>query len=239
MSKGSSARARRARARARQGSKKSSSAPVFIIVIVLIVVAGVVAVVLSRGSGTSASGPQNRPVTIKGDALPTMSEGGTDPGLGKQVPTVTGKTYSGRPVTVAGGGQPEIIFVLAHWCPHCNDEVPLVVDWMEAGRAPAGVRYRAVSTAVDKSAPHYPPSKWLKDEKWKVPTLADSEDSEAGRALGTPGYPYILFVKADGTLAARTSGELAIADLERMAKELLAGQPVRPPGASGPASEAG
>ncbi len=239
MSKASSARARRARARARGGPSKPSSAPVFIIVVAVIVIAGVVAVILSRGGGSSASGPQNRAVTVKGAALPTMTDGGTDAGLGKQLPAITGKTYAGDPISLATGGKPEIIFVVAHWCPHCNNEVPRIVKWMDQGRAPAGIRFVGVSTAVDSSAPHYPPSKWLDDENWKVPTLADSKDSEAAKALGTPGYPYILFVKADGTLAARTSGELAIDDLERMAKELVAGRPVMPPGRSGPSSGAG
>lgn len=238
MSKASSARARRARARARGGSKKSSSAPIFIIVIVLIIAAGVVAVVLSRDSSGGASGPQTRAVTVKGEALPTLPESGADPAVGKQIPTVSGKTYAGEPLSLATEGKPQVIFVVAHWCPHCNNEVPKIVDWMEAGKAPAGVRFVALSTAVDKAAPHYPPSEWLDDEKWTVPTLADSDDSEAAKALGTPGYPYILFVKADGTVAARTSGELGIPDLERMTGELAAGKAVVPPGRSGPASGA-
>ncbi len=239
MSKGSSARARRARARARQGSGRKSSAPVFIIVIAVIVVAGIVAVVLSRGDGSSAAGDQTRPVKVTGEALPTPSDGGADPGIGQKLPTITGETYAGNPISLASAGEPEVIFVLAHWCPHCNNEVPKIVDWMKQGNKPAGVRFAGVSTAVDPSAPHYPPSKWLQDEEWTVPTLADSENSEAARALGTPGYPYMLFVKADGTLAARTSGEVAIEEFGRMVDELASGKPVTLPGQSGPASGAG
>ena len=61
------------------------------------------------------------------------------------------------------------IWFVAHWCPHCQAEVPRIVALAEQGRLPEGVDVAAVSTAVDATAPNYPPSAWLDRVGWPFP----------------------------------------------------------------------
>ena len=92
-----------------------------------------------------------------------------------------------------------MIVVMAHWCPHCNDEVPKLVEWGESGDVPDGLQVVGISTAAREDAPNFPPASWLADDMgWEWPVLADDEEQTAARAVGTTGYPFIMFVDADG-----------------------------------------
>jgi hypothetical protein len=69
---------------------------------------------------------------------------------------------------------------------------------------------------VDAARPNYPPSEWLAREDWAIPTIADDTEGTAGDAFGLTGYPYFVAVKADGTVAARASGEQTLEQLQAM-----------------------
>ena len=80
-----------------------------------------------------------------------------------------------------------------------------------------------MSTAVDSGRPNYPPSSWLAGEGWTPPVLLDNDAADAANAWGLPGYPYFVFVDAEGNVWQRGSGQLPRADLERLATELVSG----------------
>ena len=107
-----------------------------------------------------------------------------------------------------GGGTPKLVVFVAHWCPHCQREVPLLVQWMASGQKPADLEVVAVSTGNNLSDENSPASAWLQREKWPTPVMADSGDNTAADAYGLPGYPYLVVLGADGTVKARTSGEM-------------------------------
>lgn len=44
-------------------------------------------------------------------------------------------------------------------------------------------------------------------ENWPWKSFADNESSQLGEVLGVSGYPFAIYVNADGSIAARTSGE--------------------------------
>ncbi len=88
-----------------------------------------------------------------------------------------------------GGGAPKLVVFVAHWCPHCQREVPLLVNWMSSGQKPANLDVVAVSTANDLSDVNSPASDWLKRENWPTPVMADSSDNTAANAYGLPGVP--------------------------------------------------
>ncbi|HEX2047960.1 MAG TPA: TlpA disulfide reductase family protein [Acidimicrobiales bacterium] len=117
---------------------------------------------------------------------------------------------------IARDGKPKLVMFLAHWCPHCQAEVPVLVDWASAGQ-PQGVDLVAVSTAVDRARPDYPPSAWLEREGWTIPTVADDADGTAAAAFGLTGYPYFVAVTGDGKVAARASGEQTVSRLAALA----------------------
>ena len=158
---------------------------------------------------------QVQPVEISGAALPPYAAQGADAAVGTAAPEVRGTGFDGEPVAIARDGRPKLVAFLAHWCPHCQAEVPVVVDWLD-GDPPAGVDLVGVSTSVDEARPNYPPSAWLAREGWAFPTIADSEGSEAAQAYGLTGFPYFVAVDGDGNVAARASGEQTVAQLEAL-----------------------
>lgn len=148
------------------------------------------------------------PVTITGSTLPALPTSGTDAAVGTAAPTLSGYTFDGTPVTIDWSQGPTLVVVLAHWCPHCNREVPEINKWRDSGKVPADLKVVAITTAVDPSRPNYPPSQWIVDKGWTWPVLADSQNSDAAIALGVSGFPYSIIVGADGNVLGRISGEL-------------------------------
>jgi cytochrome c biogenesis protein CcmG, thiol:disulfide interchange protein DsbE len=158
---------------------------------------------------------ETRPVQVTGTPLAPFETGEQDPAVGAATPTVTGETFTGDPVTVGGKGPALVVFV-AHWCPHCQREVPFLVDYFDEHGMPEGVDVFAVSTSVTDQRPNFPPSAWLARERWPAPAMADSATSEAGEAFGITSFPYFVAIDKDGKVAARGSGELERPQLEAL-----------------------
>jgi cytochrome c biogenesis protein CcmG, thiol:disulfide interchange protein DsbE len=211
-------------------------------VAVVVVIAVVVAVVASSGGGSSSSnaskngGSETAPVTVSGDNLPTFGNTTTDPAVGRTMPSLTGKSLlNSGGVEIAPNGNPQLLAFVAHWCPHCQREVPLMVDLASKGTFD-GVDVTAVATGTNSGYPNYPPSSWLESVKWPFPVMADSSSFTAAKAYGLASYPYLVFVDKDGKIVGRTSGEIPAADLTKMVEALKAGQPI--PGVAPGASSA-
>ena len=137
------------------------------------------------------------------EALP---ESGADTEIGKVVPTITAQNFNGEEVTIAPG-KPYVLAFIAHWCPHCQREVPLIVGLHKDNKLPKDVEFIGVATSTDETRTNYPPSKWLSKEEWPWKTIADDQTNDLLDAFGGAGFPYVIYVNADGTIAARTSGE--------------------------------
>jgi thiol-disulfide isomerase/thioredoxin len=161
-----------------------------------------------------------RPVTVDGASLPPVAEQ-ADPAAGAAAPILNGSDFAGTPVTVAADGRPTLLVFMAHWCPHCNREVPRLVSWQESGRVPEELQVMAISTGVLGDAPNYPPYTWLSELNWTWPVLADSGDKTAAQAFGVDGFPYFVMLQPDGTVAARFSGEVEPAVLEQLLTQYL------------------
>lgn len=207
-----------------------------------VVLAGILAVVLSAGGGSSSSGGgvkpgqvEIAPVAVSGTPLPTLTDPTNDPAVGKTAPTLTGLTFNRSPVTIGNTGQAHVVIFVAHWCPHCQAEVPRIVSLAKAGQVPVPIV--TVATGTDSSAPNYPPSAWLAREGWPYPVLVDSKTETAATAYGLPGYPFLVFVNAQGQVVGRLSGEIAPSDLTKLFSALATGKPL--PGVSSGASSAG
>lgn len=155
-----------------------------------------------------------RPV-VEGAPLSPLSPDGPDPTVGQPAPVTTGSGLDGATVTVGDGSQ--VVAFLAHWCPHCRAEVPVVVDWVAEGRLPEGVGLVAVATATDEGQANFPPTTWLTSEDWPAPVLLDDADDTAGSAYGVSGFPFWVAIAEDGTVAARASGELTPQELDELA----------------------
>lgn len=184
------------------------------IVFGVIAVALVAAIALTGGDGTAGEAEAGD-VTISGE-LPRFQATTGDPAIGMAAPTVSGENFDGEAVTISSDGTPKAIAFLAHWCPHCQAEVPRVQEWLDGGGGVAGVEIISVATAEQELGVNHPASAWLEGEGWTAPVINDDADGSTHLAFGGGGFPYWVFVAADGTVAARTAGELDIATLESL-----------------------
>lgn len=216
-----------------QKSQPSNGKWVVLAIVAAIATALLVAVVVGggdEGSDTTNSLPggdvltqENQPVVIEGTVLESLGDEAIDPMLGQVAPTLNGATFDGSGVSVTpGDGQAYMIVFLAHWCPHCNREVPRLIEWQASGAVPSELQVVGVSTAVASDRPNYPPSQWVVEKGWTWPILADSSSREAAEAYGVSGFPFFVIVGADGTVKARVSGEVEIDALTQIVSDALA-----------------
>ena len=167
----------------------------------------------------------SQPVVVTGDPLPGLdSVVDVDTAIGSAMPVVDGASFDGRPITVGGPTDGPTMYVfLAHWCPHCNDEIPELIDLKNSDGIPEGVNVVAISTAVDETAPNYPPSDWLVDKNWpsQWPVMADSADSTSFVVNGGGGFPYLLIADSDGNVLDRASGTKSAEELATWLQDTL------------------
>jgi thiol-disulfide isomerase/thioredoxin len=214
------------------------------LIVAAVVVAGILAIVLpgastprtggsssvppsastASGGGSSVGGGSGavKPPTISGDALPPYTRDGTDAAAGLAAPEVAGTDLVGNSVAIAADGRPKAIIFLAHWCPHCQAEVPVIQAWVNAGGVPDGIDLVSVATGIDPNRPNYPPDAWFQREGWTVPVIADTTNAVA-EAYGLTLYPFWVFVGPDGKVVARAAGEMTVPDLEAMLGRLTGG----------------
>lgn len=212
---------------------KSNAPALWLAVGVVVVLLAIVAIVATRGSGdddnvvanqvgeVEVPGPSEQGPDTTDATAPTESEPGStplppfeapegDPAVGMTIPTVSGTDIQGEPMTISADGNAKVILFVAHWCPHCQREVPAIVDHLADTPMPDDVDLLAVSTGVDPSAPNYPPVDWLDGEGWEAPTMADTADKLVASYFGLSGFPFFVVADADGKVVARVSGEISM-----------------------------
>ena len=161
-------------------------------------------------------------ITIDGQALPSMSDS-ADAAVGQPAPTVISERAAGTVrLDPAADTQPIVVAFLAHWCPHCQRELPLLVDLARQGVFD-GVHLVAVATSTDPNKPNFPPSAWLADEQWPGDILYDDQTSTAAAAYGLTGFPMIVFIGADGNVVSRISGEQPAEAIQAEVDKITAG----------------
>ncbi|HKX76374.1 MAG TPA: TlpA disulfide reductase family protein [Acidimicrobiia bacterium] len=180
-----------------------------------IVVFAALALAVTLSGGGEEVMPVNPQVAITGSSLPSF-EGDplNDPALGLAAPSLAGADFAGQQVQIeAGDGRPKVIVFLAHWCPHCQAEVPVLQEYEDSVGFPASFDLYSVATAYSSTRPNWPPSSWLEREGWTFPLIVDDAGSSAFTVYGQGNFPYYVFLRGDGTVALRFSGELGAAAL--------------------------
>ncbi len=213
-------------ARQKPGAKPQQSSrntPILLIVFGLVAAALVAAIVLSSNEPIGSGGEYGEPA-VTGEALPAMAPGQAvvdgDPANGQVAPEVTGQDFDDSAVSIAHDGTPKAIVFLAHWCVHCQAEVPRVQEWLDSGGGVEGVELISVTTSANSGQPNWPPSSWLDREGWTSPNIRDDQGSSALRAYGGSSFPYWVFLNGDGTVALRVAGQTDIATLESIMTNL-------------------
>ena len=178
--------------------------------------------------GEFADGEIAQPVAIDGEPLDGFSQEmiqgeTTDTALCERAPIVSGYDYAGDPVTIdAAADGPTMVVLLAHWCPHCNAEIPRLNEWREAGNVPDGLNVVGVSTGIDPNRANYPPDEWLVDKDWQWPVLADTAELTAFQAFGGQYFPTVVIIGSDGRVLLRFSGEPSAAEIDTLVRSALA-----------------
>ena len=164
-------------------------------------------------SDATDTDPRTADVELEGEPLPAMSANGpnadptTDDAYGLVAPTVTGTDFEGNEITIEPDGRAKVIYFVAHWCPHCQNEVPLIQSLIDEGLQPNEIDIYAVSTAYrPEAAPD--PRQWLLDEGFQPPTIRDSDSNEAFTAFAGNGFPYAVYLDSEHQVIGRTVGSV-------------------------------
>ena len=211
-------------------SNSSSGRGKFIVGAIIAIIIGGAAIVAISSSGSDSASTSDgisefSSITVTGESLPSFDSvsTATDAAIGLPAPVVSGKGFTGTEITTDGAGTPTLLVFLAHWCPHCQREVPLLVEWEKNGKTPTGVDVIAVATGTDPANPNYPPSEWLAREEFPAlwPVIADSADKKAANAFGLSGYPFFVLVDAQGKVFMRLSGEVPMDELTAIIDQMI------------------
>lgn len=210
--------------------------PFFPVTIAVIVVVVGAVILWPSGSGTNKAPGGGKikykaysKISVAGtDTLPKFEDTYTDdasadPAVGKMVPVVSGRQPNGKKISIGGAAtQPRLIIVLAHWCPHCQKEVPILQKWFDSKDAPKGILLQSIATGSSKGRPNYPPSTWLANEGWTPPVLLDDDVGTVASTYGLKSFPYLMFVDADGKVVSRASGEMPISQVSDRVQAAIA-----------------
>jgi cytochrome c biogenesis protein CcmG, thiol:disulfide interchange protein DsbE len=187
--------------------------PVLIGAVAVLVIVAIAAVALTGKKSSSANKAaegvaQTRPVTVTGTPLPQFQNTTNDAAVGQVAPTLTGTNFAGQPVTIGKDGHPKAVVFVAHWCPHCQAEVPRIEAYLKSAGLPKNVELYFVPTNTNPNDPNYPPSAWLQRAGvGSVPTLVDSSTGDAYSAFGGTAFPYFVLLDQNNKVLARLAGE--------------------------------
>ncbi len=164
-------------------------------------------------------------VTVEGEALPTVDLTNGDPAVGLEAPTITATGLDGNQMTIGPDGRSKIVALMAHWCPHCQAEVPILQAWVDSGGLPDDVDLYAATVLTNRlrDSSTWPPSEWLANEGWTIPTLKDNQDGAIASSFGLTGTPYYVILDGDNTNLGRLSGAVGVQGFEAMAAIAQAG----------------
>ena len=160
-------------------------------------------------------------VTLSGWPLPVF-QGSPDQAIGARAPAISTKTTLDETVKLnPADGIARVIGFFAHWCPHCQREIPRITAWLDEKNLPNRVEVIIISSAVDSTAPNYPPSAWLRREGWQGPILVDNAATDIATGYGLSGFPYWVVLGGEGKVITRTHGALSDAEFSSLVDQAL------------------
>ena len=128
-------------------------------------------------------------------------------------PLSAARALAGDTIEVSPGDGPLVVLFLAHWCPHCQAEVPELIEYFAQNPIPDGVEIVAVATSNDANRDNHPASDWLDREGWTIPTVVDDEATALAVSYGVSAFPFHVFIDANGVVAARVTGAQPVEDI--------------------------
>ena len=160
--------------------------------------------------------PPVETATVRVDGAPLPAFTAPTDATGVAAPKLSGVDFRSTPVDLTTGNTARVYGFFAHWCPHCQAELPSLTEWAGATELPDDVEVVAVSTAVEPSADNWPPSAWFEREGWTGTVLIDSPEGTAASAFGLTAFPFWVVTDADGDVLLRTTGVLDHSQLDQL-----------------------
>ena len=181
----------------------------FIIAGAVVLVLGLaIAIGVTLSSEPVAAGLPEGEISVVGDYLPQYAgENDDNVALGLAAPTFSAPDQNSEIFQLEKNGNSKALLFLAHWCPHCQREVPVVQRFIDSNGVPPGIDVIAVATSIDRGRDNYPPQEWLEREGWSETQIYDL-DREIGEAYGLNAFPYWVFLDKDLNVLARRTGNL-------------------------------
>ena len=176
----------------------------------LVVFAGLIAlgVSLANQEDPADTLPDVTVEIVSGTPIPPFDPNNPDdPARGTLAPEIQSVDFAGDPAGILNDGTPKLILFLAHWCPHCQREVPALQSWIDTNGVPEGVDFVSVATSITEVRPNYPPNSWLEREGWTQRVVVDDATSTIGGVYGLSSFPYYVLVDGSGVIVQRISGE--------------------------------
>jgi thiol-disulfide isomerase/thioredoxin len=155
--------------------------------------------------------------------LPRYPDSGQDTALGLTLSPVTGAWYpDGKVRTIdPADGTARAWLVWAHWCPYCQQELPIVKAWYESNAANyPHMEIVSITTAMDDSASN-PLLPYLQAENFPFPVIIDAS-GELSTQMGVSAFPFWVFTGPDGTVLGRSPGLLPETQLAAFFEQLEA-----------------
>ena len=146
--------------------------------------------------------------TVNGDFLPEFaSENDDNIARGLAAPTFSAPNQNSEIVTIEKNGNAKALLFLAHWCGYCQEEVPVVQEFVDLIGVPDGIDLIEIATSIDRARDCLLYTSWLAREGWSEPQLYDL-DKEIATAYGLNAFPYWVFLDKDLNVVARRTGNL-------------------------------
>ncbi len=156
-------------------------------------------------------------VNIYGDKISIVDPSkGVDSASGKISPKIDYKLDNKISITYPENS-PTILLFVAHWCPHCQEELPEVIKWIETEDIiTKGVKIVLIVTGIDSTKQNYPPDEWLFNEQWKYPVIYDDNQNSIAEHFGVKYFPSWVFTENDGLIAFTHAGRIGIEELTQL-----------------------
>ena len=168
-------------------------------------------------SGASAAVAPSAPVGY----LPPFEQGQPDAALGVVLGDVTGvEYYADTEMTVdPADGTARAWLVWAHWCPHCQRELPPLSDWYtENADLYPNVELVSITSSIDPARGN-PLEPYLDELQLPFPAIVDP-DLALAEQFGLSAFPFWVFTAGDGTTLLRVAGFLEIDQIAEIFAQL-------------------
>ena len=172
---------------------------------------------LASGGSSNVQPPA---ASLPAGFLPRFDRNTADSALGLELGQIEGiDGYTEQLVNVdPADGTRRIWMVWAHWCPFCQQEMPLLSDWYPTIEDRYNTELVTVSTNIDPSRGN-PLNEYLVAEQFPFQVVVDAE-SDLAVKMGVSAFPFWVITDGNGEVLLRTTGLLQIEQIENLFEQV-------------------